>query len=69
MTIAAAGWARRIGSSRVQQCFYLPAQAIIPCTKFGDLRLALAAIVLLVALRMLYGLGVQPDEIYTVAPL
>ena len=33
------------------------------------LRLALAAIVLLVALRMLYGLGVQPDEIYTVAPL
>jgi DNA-binding MltR family transcriptional regulator len=25
--------------------------------------------VLLIALRMLYGLGVQPDEIYTVAPL
>ncbi|TRD10797.1 sulfite exporter TauE/SafE family protein [Erythrobacter insulae] len=33
------------------------------------LRLVLAAIVLLVALRMLYGLGVQPDEIYTVSPL
>lgn len=33
------------------------------------LRLALAAIVILVALRMLYGLGVQPDEIYTVSPL
>ena len=33
------------------------------------LRLVLAAIVLLVALRMLYGLGVQPDEIYTVVQL
>ena len=33
------------------------------------LRFVLAAIVILVALRMLYGLGVQPDEIYTVAPL
>lgn len=33
------------------------------------LRLVLAAIVLLVALRMLFGLGVQPDEIYTVNPL
>ena len=33
------------------------------------LRLVLAAIVLAVALRMLFGLGVQPDEIYTVAPL
>lgn len=33
------------------------------------LRLVLAAIVIAVALRMLYGLGVQPDEIYTVAPL
>ena len=33
------------------------------------LRLALAAIVLLVALRMLYGLGVRPDEIYSVAQL
>lgn len=30
------------------------------------LRLILAAIVILVALRMLYGLGIQPDEIYTV---
>ncbi|MGB3471085.1 MAG: sulfite exporter TauE/SafE family protein [Erythrobacter sp.] len=30
------------------------------------LRLVLAGIVILVALRMLYGLGVQPDEIYTV---
>jgi hypothetical protein len=29
----------------------------------------LAAIVIAVALRMLYGLGVQPDEIYTVDPL
>jgi len=33
------------------------------------LRLILAGIVLLVALRMLFGLGIQPDEIYTVAPL
>jgi uncharacterized membrane protein YfcA len=33
------------------------------------LRLILAAIVLLVALRMAYGLGVRPDEIYSVAPL
>ncbi len=33
------------------------------------LRLVLAGIVILVALRMLYGLGVQPDEIYTVSPL
>ncbi|MCR2834815.1 sulfite exporter TauE/SafE family protein [Parerythrobacter lacustris] len=33
------------------------------------LRLILAAIVLLIALRMLYGLGVQPDEIYTVVPI
>lgn len=33
------------------------------------LRLALAATVLLIALRMLYGLGVRPDEIYTVTQL
>ena len=33
------------------------------------LRLVLAAIVLAVALRMLYGLGVAPDEVYTVSPL
>ena len=33
------------------------------------LRLVLAAIVLAVAIRMLLGLGYQPDEIYTVAPL
>jgi len=33
------------------------------------LRLALAAIVLTVALRMAFGLGVQPDEIYSVVPL
>ncbi|WP_156839909.1 sulfite exporter TauE/SafE family protein [Novosphingobium aquimarinum] len=33
------------------------------------LRLVLAVIVLLVALRMALGLGYQPDEIYTVAPL
>ncbi len=33
------------------------------------LRLALAATVLLVAARMLFGLGVRPDEIYTVMPL
>jgi uncharacterized membrane protein YfcA len=33
------------------------------------LRLVLAAIVLLIALRMLWGLGVRPDEIYTVTPL
>ncbi|MFC3098530.1 sulfite exporter TauE/SafE family protein [Alteraurantiacibacter palmitatis] len=33
------------------------------------LRLALAVIVLLVALRMLFGLGVVPDEVYTEVPL
>ncbi len=33
------------------------------------LRLVLAAVVLAVALRMLYQLGVQPDEIFTVAPI
>lgn len=33
------------------------------------LRLVLAAIVLLVALRMLFGLGYRPDEIYTVSLL
>lgn len=33
------------------------------------LRLILAAIVLVIALRMLWGLGVRPDEIYTVTPL
>jgi uncharacterized membrane protein YfcA len=33
------------------------------------LRLVLAGIVLLIALRMLYGLGVRPDEIYTVTRL
>jgi uncharacterized protein len=33
------------------------------------LRLILATVVLLVALRMLFGLGVRPDEIYTVTPL
>ena len=33
------------------------------------LRLVLAAIVLVVAIRMLLGLGYQPDEIYTVVPL
>ncbi|MXO62471.1 sulfite exporter TauE/SafE family protein [Qipengyuania oceanensis] len=33
------------------------------------LRLILAAIVLAVALRMLFGLGFRPDEIFTVAPL
>ena len=33
------------------------------------LRLVLAAIVLVVALRMLWGLGIQPDEIYTVGPI
>jgi hypothetical protein len=33
------------------------------------LRFILAAIVLLVALRMALGLGWRPDEIYTVAPL
>ncbi len=33
------------------------------------LRLALAVLVLVIALRTLYGLGVQPDEIYTVTPL
>lgn len=33
------------------------------------LRLILALIVLVVALRMFFGLGFQPDEIYTVTPL
>ncbi len=33
------------------------------------LRLLLAAIVLTIALRMAFGLGVRPDEIYTVVPL
>ena len=33
------------------------------------LRLALASMVLLVAIRMALGLGFQPDEIYTVQPL
>jgi hypothetical protein len=33
------------------------------------LRLILAAIVLAVALRMAFGLGVRPDEVYTVVPL
>ncbi|WP_228242872.1 sulfite exporter TauE/SafE family protein [Porphyrobacter sp. GA68] len=33
------------------------------------LRLVLAAIVLLVAFRMLFGLGFRPDEIFTVQPL
>jgi len=33
------------------------------------LRLVLAAIVLFIALRMLYGLSVQPNEIYSVDPL
>ena len=33
------------------------------------LRLALAAIVLVIALRLAWGLGVRPDEIYTVIPL
>lgn len=33
------------------------------------LRLTLAAIVLAVALRMAFGLGVRPDEVYTVVPL
>ncbi|MEL7198890.1 MAG: sulfite exporter TauE/SafE family protein [Pseudomonadota bacterium] len=33
------------------------------------LRLVLAGLVLLIAVRMLWGLGIQPDEIYTVSPL
>lgn len=33
------------------------------------LRLTLAAIVIAVALRMAFGLGVRPDEVYTVVPL
>ena len=33
------------------------------------LRLCLAVLVLLVALRMAFGLGIRPDEIYTVVPL
>lgn len=34
-----------------------------------QLRLALAVIVLLVALRLAWGLGVRPDEIFTVTPI
>lgn len=34
-----------------------------------QLRLALAVIVLIVALRLAWGLGVRPDEIFTVAPI
>lgn len=33
------------------------------------LRMALALIVLAVALRMAFGLGIRPDEVYTVVPL
>jgi uncharacterized membrane protein YfcA len=33
------------------------------------LRLILAVIVLAVAFRMAFGLGVRPDEVYTVVPL
>ena len=33
------------------------------------LRLVLAAIVLAIALRLAFGLGIRPDEIYTVVPL
>ena len=33
------------------------------------LRLILASIVVAIALRMLWGLGVRPDEVYTVVPL
>ena len=33
------------------------------------LRLVLATLVLLIAFRMLFGLGVRPDEIFTVSPL
>jgi uncharacterized protein len=33
------------------------------------LRLVLATIVLLIAFRMLFGLGVRPDEVFTVSPL
>jgi uncharacterized protein len=33
------------------------------------LRMTLAALVLLIAFRMLFGLGVRPDEIFTVSPL
>src|SRR5690606_32599678 len=34
-----------------------------------SLRVLLAVIVLAVALRMAFGLGVRPDEVYTVVPL
>ena len=34
-----------------------------------QLRLALAVIVLIVALRLAWGLGVRPDEIFTVTPI
>lgn len=54
-----------LGSVSGAQLGTLLAQKAKPET----LRLVLAGIVLLIALRMLYGLGVRPDEIYTVTPL
>jgi uncharacterized membrane protein YfcA len=54
-----------IGSVTGAQLGATLAQKISPVR----LRLVLAAIVLLVALRMALGLGYRPDEIYTVSPL
>lgn len=54
-----------IGSVTGAQVGATLAQKISPVR----LRLVLAAIVLLVALRMALGLGYRPDEIYTVSPL
>lgn len=42
---------------------------IAQLVKAEILRLILAAIVVAIALRMAYGLGVRPDEVYTVVPL
>jgi len=54
-----------IGSVTGAQLGATMAQKVSPVR----LRLVLAAIVLLVALRMALGLGYRPDEIYTVSPL
>ncbi len=54
-----------LGSVSGAQLGTLVAQRVKP----EMLRLVLAALVLVIALRMLFGLGYEPDEIYTVVPL
>ena len=57
-TLVVVGDGRRRGSRR-----------LVRARVVFSLRLILAAIVLAVALRMAFGLGIRPDEIYTVVPL